>query len=217
LPVTTFYIRICDIMENSQNSIKSYIKNLLKDPNVASIAPTSATGIDCILKNVHFCDSYLIVEYGPGGGVITQYILDNIPPDCLLLAIETNQEFAENLAKEIRDSRLIIKNGSAENIESYIQELYNEGRIPSPKAQYIVSGIPFSLFPLALKNRILKATRNSLDPKGAFLVYQFLLSIPSRKHDIKAKLKEFFKIERSEWALKNLPPLRIYEAVLKDS
>ncbi len=204
-------------MENSQNSIKSYIKNLLEDRNVASIAPTSPAGIDCIFKNVPLNNSHLVIEYGPGGGVITQYLLDNIPSNCILLAIETNKEFAENLKKNIKDSRLVIKNGSAENVDSYVRELHDEGRVSSPKAQYIVSGIPFSMFPLPLKDKILKATSNCLDPKGAFLVYQFLLSIPSRKHDIKHKLMEYFKIARSEHVLKNLPPLRIYEAVINEN
>ena len=202
-------------MNKSQNSISAYVKNLLKDKSVASFAPTSDVGVECILKNVHFCDTYLIVEYGPGGGVITQYLLDNMPPDCILLAIETNKEFSDSLKEEIKDSRLVIKNGSAENVEVYIKELFDAGRVPTEKAQYIISGIPFSMFPLALKNKILNATKNSLDPKGAFLVYQFLLSIPSKKHDIKNKLKEYFKVIRSEIVIKNLPPLRIFEAVLE--
>jgi phospholipid N-methyltransferase len=202
-------------MEKSQNNITSYIKNLIKDPLVASIAPTSFYGVECLLKNVQFCDCYLIVEYGPGGGVITQFLLDNMTPDCILLAIETNKEFVKNLTSHIKDDRLIVKTGSAENIESYIQELYEAGTIPVPKAQYIISGIPFSMFPIELKDKILSATEKSLDKKGSFLVYQFLLSLSAGKNDIKHKLREFFKVTRSDIVLKNIPPLRIFEAKIR--
>lgn len=202
-------------MRKSRNSIIGYVQSIVKDPNVASIAPTSPNGIDCLLKNVCYSNSNLIVEYGPGGGVITKHLLENMPKDCLLLAIETNQDFVESLQREIKDERLIIKQGSAEDVETYIQELFQEEKIPSPKAQYIISGIPFSMFPLTLKNKILEATRKSLDPEGAFLVYQFLLSVPSRKHDIKKKLAEYFNIIRSDHVLKNIPPLRIFESVIK--
>ena len=41
------------------------------------------------------------------------------------------------------------------------------------KADYIISGIPFSTMPEELRNSILQTTHAVLDAEGAFLVYQF--------------------------------------------
>jgi len=199
-------------MNVKQSSIRSYIKNMIKDPSVASIAPTSRFGIQKLLKNIVLANCTLIIEYGPGGGVITKYLLDNMAEDCLLLAVETNETFAEALRQEINDSRLIVRTGSAADIELFVKELYESGRISSPYAQYIVSGIPFSMFSLELKNLILSATKKVLDPDGSFLVYQFLVSLSAGKKDIKNKLSEYFHIFRSEVEFANIPPLRIFEA-----
>lgn len=199
-------------MKVKQSSIRSYVKNMIKDPSVASVSPTSRFGIQKLLKNIALANCTLIIEYGPGGGVITKYLLDNMAEDCLLLAVETNETFAESLRQEINDPRLIVKTGSAADIELFVKELYESGRISSPYAQYIVSGIPFSMFPVELKNSILSATKKVLDPDGSFLVYQFLVSLYAGKSHIKNKLSEFFSVYRSEVELINIPPLRIFEA-----
>ena len=198
--------------KNNKSDIASYIKTLRKDHSVASVAPTSITAINKLLKTAWFSNASLVVEYGPGGGVISQYILDNIPEDCLLMVIETNKDFVQSLKDNISDPRLIIKHGSAANVNQYINELLQEGKITHPKAQYIVSGIPFSMFPIELKDEILNATKEALEEDGAFFVYQFLLSLSFGKNDIKQKLNSYFKIVRSELEFMNIPPLRIYEA-----
>jgi phospholipid N-methyltransferase len=41
------------------------------------------------------------------------------------------------------------------------------------KADYIISGIPFSTISAPVRERILRKTRSALQPRGAFLVYQF--------------------------------------------
>jgi phospholipid N-methyltransferase len=41
------------------------------------------------------------------------------------------------------------------------------------RADFIISGIPFSTMPQELRDSILQTTHAVLDPDGAFLVYQF--------------------------------------------
>jgi phospholipid N-methyltransferase len=57
--------------------------------------------------------------------------------------------------------------GSAVSVEEILR------RFGHTRADYIISGIPFSTIPAPLRERILRKTRDVLEPQGAFLVYQF--------------------------------------------
>ena len=187
----------------------SYLKNLIADRNVASITPTSSFGVQRILRNIDFSKKQVIVEYGPGGGVFTRAILERMTPDSILIAIENNEMFANNLGAETRDSRLHIYNESAENVLAILNAL----EIPS--VDYIISGIPFSMFPVELKDRILKATNDALNSEGSFFVYQFLFSFCGAKKDIRVKLDEHLRVASAQFEMLCVPPLRIYEAKKK--
>ncbi|HMO17203.1 MAG TPA: rRNA adenine N-6-methyltransferase family protein [Oligoflexia bacterium] len=201
-----------DIKTGTQDSVLSYISNIIRDPEVASIAPTSVFGIKRIFSGIDLSRCGLFIEFGPGGGVITKYVLSQLPVNSRLVAIENNPDFARALAEEIKDERLIVIEGSAADVVFHIEKLYSEQLIESNRADYIVSGIPFSMFPPTLKDTILKGTLSVLSDNGAFLVYQFLISLSIGQQDIKNKLLEYFSITRSNIEMRNIPPLRIFEA-----
>ncbi len=184
-----------------------YFKTLIKDVNVASIAPTSGFGVNKIFKCIDFDRAKLIVEYGPGGGVITKALLKKMRPDAKLVAIETNNDFADLLEGQIDDSRFHLFRDSAEEVLDIVAQ------VDATVADYVISGIPFSLFEIEKKDRILKATKEVLGDDGSFLVYQFLVSPGTPKHDIKKKLNEHMHIIRSDFEMLCIPPIRIYHAV----
>lgn len=202
-------------MKTKRIGTRAYIKTLLKDPSVASVTPTSQYGIKKLLSGIDFPKCNLIVEYGPGGGVITKVLLSKTPPHCKIVAIEQNKDFANTLRSEVQDERLIVVNDSAEFVSRILDSLHREGEITTSKADHIISGIPFSMFPVDLKERILSSTKNALKQNGSFLVYQFLLSLSAGKNDIKRKIRDFFDISRSVVELRNVPPLRIFEGFPK--
>jgi phospholipid N-methyltransferase len=184
----------------------TYLKNLARDKNIASVTPTSAFGVKRICRAIDFQRAKVIVEYGPGGGVITKRLLKQMRSDAVLIAVETNKNFCRLLASRIKDPRLHIVNRSAEDVLEILAEQGFE------QADYIISGIPFSLFPNSLKDRILRNTGKALGQDGRFFVYQFLVSLSKPETDIKRKLKEHMRIERKDVEMLNVPPLRIYEA-----
>ncbi len=187
-------------------STLAYLKNFARDKNIASITPTSQFGIRRIIKTLDFEKAKVIVEYGPGLGVITRALLKRMKPGTMLIAIETNSVFARSLASRVDDERLHVINDSAENVIEILRECGAEC------ADCIISGIPFSMFSAALKDRILTNTKTALGKHGHFYVYQFLAVLPKKKDDIKNKLAEHMKIVRKEVEVLNIPPLRIYEA-----
>ena len=174
------------------------LKEFVKDRNVASIASTSKHIVEKICNKIDFNKKLIIVEYGPGTGVFTKYLLDNMNNDSRLIAVETNNYFVKNL-KDINDSRLIVVHDSAENI----REILNSNNVD--KVHHIISGIPFSFIKKPIAINIIKQSKDILENEGSFFVYQ--VSGKIEKH-----LKEFFPCVFKEIDLINLPPLHIYEA-----
>lgn len=176
----------------------SYIKNFLKDRKVASITPTSRYTIRRICQHIDFSKDIRILEYGPADGVFTKVLLQKLTPGSELVAIETNQDFAKEL-ELIDDSRLTIKNCSAEEVETITAELNWKS------VDYIISGIPFSFIKKEAKNAILKHSASLIAEVGGFLGYQ------TSSH-LKPFLENYFSNVQTEMEYLNIPPMCIYIA-----
>jgi phospholipid N-methyltransferase len=78
-----------------------------------------------------------------------------------------NPDFVTHLRSALPDERLKVVEDSAEAVGE-ILERFGHG-----KANYIISGIPFSTISAEVRERILRNTSEALAPGGAFLVFQF--------------------------------------------
>ena len=185
----------------------TYIRNLIRDPNIASIAPTSPFGIERICRKMDFPSTKLVVEYGPATGVITQRLLEEMKPEAQLITIDTNERFLGILGRRIRDERLHIVHDSAENVDAIVGKV--AGGAP---VDYIISGIPFTMIPPDIGLSIVQKTYAALRPGGKFLVYQFLKPETAKGKGIHRLLPQVFKQTTREIEFRNIPPLRIYEA-----
>lgn len=151
-----------------RGQITLFAKNFFKHPKMlGSIIPSSRFLINRVLRLIDWQRTRVIVEYGPGVGTFTSEILDRMGTDGALVVLETNADFVEYLRQAIPDERLHVVHGSAADVERVLSSL------GLGKADYVISGIPFSVLPPEIRERILKATRDVLQPDGAFLVYQF--------------------------------------------
>jgi phospholipid N-methyltransferase len=158
--------------------------------------PSPRLVIDEILKRVNWQEARVIVEYGPGVGNITTEILRRMQPGATLVAIETNGEFIGYLRETLSDSRLHVVHGSAAEVGVCL------GRLGCPQVDYVISGIPFSTIPGAVREGILRATHSVLRPEGVFLVYQY-----SRK--VLPSLKKIFGRVRRDFRF-NIVPMWVF-------
>ncbi len=177
-----------------------FLRGFLKNPvMVGSVIPSSKVLIDRMLAPVRWDEVKLFVEYGPGVGTFTRQVLDRLPADARLIAIDTNADFIDFLKKDIDDERLIAVAGSAAEVQKIIEA---HG---FAKADYILSGLPFSTLPPGVGEAIGEATAKSIRPGGAFLVYQFSPKV----RDFIAP--HFERIDRGfEWV--NVPPATLFWA-----
>ena len=149
-----------------------FFRQFLASPKaVGSIIPTSQVTIDALLDPIDWSACRTFVEYGPGTGVFTRGILERGPADMRVIAIDPNPVFVDHLRATLPDRRLTAVQGSAEAVEAILER--QGGR----RADYILSGLPFSTLPSGVDAAIVGATERALVPGGAFLVYQYSLGV----------------------------------------
>src|SRR5690625_1282035 len=143
-----------------------FLKTFIKDKDVASITPTSMHCVRKVCTNIDFSQDFTLVEYGPGDGVFTRYLLEKMSAGSRLILIEANADFVEHLRETIHDSRVEIHNMLAGDVESVI----------SPdqwgKIDHVVSGIPLYSHQNDRRVNLVNATKRILNPAGHFLAYQ---------------------------------------------
>jgi phospholipid N-methyltransferase len=152
------------------NSSKTllFARNFFKHPKMlGSVIPSSRFLVEQALERVDWERAKVIVEYGPGVGTFTTEILKRMRPDAALIAFEMNPEFVSYLQSAINDPRLRVMQGSAEQVTTVLREF------GCGQADYVVSGIPFSTMPPAIRDCVLRSTFSVLKPDGFFVVYQF--------------------------------------------
>lgn len=177
-----------------------FLKEFLKHPvMVGSIIPSSDRLIEKMLGPVDWAATKLFVEYGPGVGTFTRPILDRLAPDATLITIDTNADFTAYLKAAIDDERLIAVTGSAADVEKVIAAHGFE------KADFVVSGLPFSTLPPGVGDAIGAATSRVIRAGGAFLVYQF----SPRVRDFIAP--HFERLDRG-FEFWNVPPATLFWA-----
>jgi phospholipid N-methyltransferase len=177
-----------------------FLRGFFKNPvMVGSVIPSSRVLIEKMLRPVDWENTRLFVEYGPGVGTFTRPILELLGEDATLLTIDTNPDFTKFLKESIDDPRLVAVTGSAAEVEKILADRGFD------KADYVLSGLPFSTLPPGVGEAIAAATAKVVRPGGAFLVYQFS---PKVHNFIKP---HFERIKRGfEWV--NVPPATLFWA-----
>jgi phospholipid N-methyltransferase len=177
-----------------------FARNFFKHPKMlGSLIPSSRFLINQVLGRIDFGRARCIVEFGPGVGTFTTEILKRMRPDATLIVFETNPDFVRLLRRSYRDPRLQIAHRSAADLPQVLAES-DIGR-----ADYIISGIPFSTMPATLRSSILRSSHEALAADGAMLVYQFSGEV---QHD----LRKIFSTVEQDFELLNVLPARIFEA-----
>ena len=175
-----------------------FFKSFLRDPKeVGSVIPSSRFLIRRILRCGEVRQAKVVVELGPGTGVLTREILQRMPRDGKLVAVEINRMFVNHLRREFQDRRLTLFEGSSAHLEKALAEAGVE------QADLVVSGIPFSTMGRGEGRRTLEAAQRVLGPGGRFVAYQF------RSH-VRRFAEPLFGPAETHTAFWNLPPMRIY-------
>jgi len=177
-----------------------FFKTFIKDRDVASVVPTSLRCVKKVCTHIDFSKDILLVEYGPGNGVFSKYLLEKMTPASRLILIESNEDFVKELNSTIKDPRVKIYNMLAGDVES-ILESEDIGNV-----DYVLSGIPFSFLKKDRKRQVLNTTKAILKEGGKFVAYQ-------TSGHLKKPVMEVFGNYDIEMEMLNIPPYLIYDVV----
>jgi phospholipid N-methyltransferase len=119
-----------------------------------------------MLRPVDFQQATVIIELGAGDGVFTHELLKKMRPDARLLCFEIQPAFCEIL-REVKDSRFILIEDSAELVEMYM------ARYELTKADYVISGIPFVSLPDELSYKIVGNCYKILKSGGLYIQFHY--------------------------------------------
>jgi phospholipid N-methyltransferase len=161
---------------------------------VGAVLPTSRRAVRATLDLVALEDARCVVEMGAGTGPYTREIVKRLHPDARFLAFEVDPTLAAALEQEHRDPRLQVVNDSAERMDSYLEGQH---------ADVVVSAIPFTSLPPAVRRNLLRAARVNLAEGGTLLVLQYS---PFMKRQLEST---FESVERRVAAL-NVPPAFLF-------
>jgi phosphatidylethanolamine/phosphatidyl-N-methylethanolamine N-methyltransferase len=184
----------------SINFIKEVIRHPLK---TGAIAPSSPFLAREMLRFWPEGQGKLIVEFGPGTGAVTRAI-DRKLIEQSYLGFELNPQFIKQLQKKL--PHLDVCHRSASDLTA---ELLTRGL---PKADLIVSGLPWSIFSDQLQNDILKATTKELQHDGTFSTFAYIHALKLKQAKaFSEKLHHHFNdVQISKVIWRNLPPAVIY-------
>lgn len=178
----------------------NYLAELFKRENkVGSVAPSSRFLVKKMIAPIDFGKAEVIVEFGPGTGVITTELLKKMKPGALLFIFEINKEFASSLAM-IKDHRMKLIEDSAEKIVEYLE------KNGIKYVDYVVSSLPLAIIPREIEYKILHAAAKALKKGGSFIQFQY--SLASR-----SKLKEIFHSIKTNFTPINIPPAFVFTCV----
>ena len=176
-----------------------FLKRFLQRPmQVASIIPSSRALIRRVAQKIDFDQPRVIAEFGPGEGCHTRELVRRMHPDSQLLLFELDGELARHLKGQFAaDERVTVFHTDAADLPDV---LLGRGL---QHCDYVLSGIPFSILPVARKRELLRRVYDCLTPAyhAALLIYQVT-------NELVGHCRHFPRIE-SEYCLQNIPPMFI--------
>ncbi len=153
---TRFYRRLHFFRES--------IRNLR---STGSVAPSSRFLCQAMVSKMDPEQARIVIELGPGDGVITHFILERLKPGARLLIFEINATFVNKIRSTFNDPRLTVIHDSAEHIGKYLEDMDID------RVDYVVSALPFTTLPEALTWRIVRECHRWLRPGGRFIQFHY--------------------------------------------
>jgi phospholipid N-methyltransferase len=189
----------------SSNISARFLREFLAQPMATgAIVPSSEALGKAIVRNLNLSNAKAVVEYGPGTGAFTTYVLQNLDHDARFIAIEINPRLAEMFRKQHPDVQIF------QDSVANAREICNEAGID--QVDCIVSGLPWASFQESMQVEFLDEMMRVLKPGGKFVTFAYVhgLFLPPGRRFSKILPKYFGSITKSPVVWNNFPPAFVY-------
>jgi phosphatidylethanolamine/phosphatidyl-N-methylethanolamine N-methyltransferase len=173
-----------------------FLRRWAEDPlRTGAVAPSGAELSRLMAGYVELDRPGVVVELGPGTGVVTQALIDRgVAPDRLVL-IEYSGEFCELLRQ--RFPGVTVVQGNAYALGEVMQGLGD------PPICSVVSGLPLFTRPMPERQALFSDALRRMAPGSPFIQFSYAL-VPAVKDLVGLTWST------SRWVIANLPPARVW-------
>ncbi|MFC2335826.1 MAG: class I SAM-dependent methyltransferase [Selenomonas noxia] len=172
-----------------------FLKDFLLHPSrIGSITPSSSQLTRKMLSGLPWEELNTIVELGAGTGVFTKYVMEHRKPDSRFLVIEQDTLMRRLLMKQFPQALF----GTQAECLPQIMRGWS-----LPKADCIISGLPFAVIPKNVCLHILAGIDRTLTDDGIFVAFQY-------SPQMYETFRRIFRKVEVGFTFLNLPPAFIY-------
>lgn len=143
-----------------------------------------------------FGDTSLVVELGPGTGVVTKCLIEQGVPESSLLLVEYSEEFCILLRSRFPKAHVV--QGDAYAVHEMLRDDWKGRRIEA-----VISSLPLFTKPDATREDVIAKSLRQMPEGAPFIQFSYALTLPVKPERIGARL------ETSPWVKRNLPPARV--------
>jgi phosphatidylethanolamine/phosphatidyl-N-methylethanolamine N-methyltransferase len=166
---------------------------------IASLAPSSPWLSRRTVQNVDWKGARVLVELGAGTGPVTKVLVQKAHPDCKVIALERDADFARLLRSRFgAQPNLEIVEGDCRDLASILTER------GIAQADYVISGLPVPSFPKDLQRDLFRVVRQILSPQGTFNQITEMPWVYWRFY------RRFFDEVNFSFEPRNIPPAGVY-------
>ncbi len=163
---------------------------------VGAIAPTGTMLARKMASTIRPADGSMVLELGPGSGVITKAILAHGVQPRNLVSIEYSERFLPSLRRRYPGVNFV--HGDALNLSKIAEEHGIE------KFSTVISSLPLLSFPVLWRVRLIDKMLDFLEPGGSLIQFSY-----GRQPPVPARCKRY-TVSHVETVWFNLPPARIW-------
>jgi len=172
--------------------LRLFLSELAKYPKqMGTVWPSSPALGEAMARWLPASKDQLMLELGPGTGIVTQKLLDAGLPESRLVAVEKSERMADFLRERFPQARIV--SGDAMELDQVLAGL---------KFGAVFSSLPLKAFSPEQVERISAAIHNVLLPGANWVQYSYQII---NGH---APAKSFHAVD-SEIVWQNLPPAKV--------
>lgn len=161
-----------------------------------AVAPSGKALARRMVSHVDPRGTGIVLELGPGNGVVTQALIDRGVAPSRIVAVEFNPDFCRIVAERCPGVRVV--QGDAYNLDQTLAGIHDGGFAAA------VSSLPLLLREPPDRVRLVKSVLARLPRTSALAQFSY-----SPKPPVPASPAEW-RLEGSGWILMNMPPARVW-------
>jgi phosphatidylethanolamine/phosphatidyl-N-methylethanolamine N-methyltransferase len=184
----------------------TFISSAVRSPGVIGAVAPSGRALSDLLASVAPAEGHpVVVELGPGTGVVSAALRRRLPEGARHIAVEIDPGMVEHL----RRTRpwLEVVQGDAADLQKLLAD------IGVDRVDALVSGLPWTLFPESAQRGIMEQVTRVLAPGAPFttFAYSHVRVLPTQRRFRGVLEESFAEVRVTPTVWRNLPPALAYQ------